>query len=262
MEVYNGPHLIIKHEQENSRLVNTWKSSPHNDGEYRNELMEHRSVVEKIKPSQVLWLLNKLTFKVSDKTKKWVDENISKPIFKAGFIGKRQDKFDQVAFVVGHDVLAYIEVMGMFKENSPDDFKPKHFATELEAANWLTEETTTKDSKSEDHQLEINYKGLDSQGRTVMEFKESASVITRTLKFFKSIIEQNQFMKNNVGRYSLLSTREKETLKFIIKGHTNEKISQEMSVSPNTIRTHRNRIWKKLGIKQFKDCLSYQCFFD
>ena len=28
MEVYNGSRLLIKYEEENSRLVNTWKSSP------------------------------------------------------------------------------------------------------------------------------------------------------------------------------------------------------------------------------------------
>jgi DNA-binding CsgD family transcriptional regulator len=109
--------------------------------------------------------------------------------------------------------------------------------------------------------LEVTYIGLDDHGRTIMEFKESAAGITSTLKFFKSIIEEHDFMKNNIDRYSSLSPRERETLKFIVKGCTNEQISERMSVSPHTIRTHRNRIWKKLDIKHFKDCLRYQCFF-
>ena len=79
-------------------------------------MIKHLYIVEEIKPAQVLWLLEKLTFKVDDATKIWVDENISKPIFKAGIIAKRQDGFDQDAFVVGHDVLAYIEVMDIFNE--------------------------------------------------------------------------------------------------------------------------------------------------
>ena len=262
MEVYNGPHLIIKHEQENSRLISTWKSSPPTDVGYRKELIEHRHIVEKLKPSQIMWLLDKLTFKVDDATKIWVDENISKPIFRAGFIAKHQDGFDQVAFVVGHDVLAYIEVMDLFKENSPNDFKPKHFATEIEARNWLSEESNNKSPKDDNQKLEITYKGLDDQGRTIMEFKESAAEVTSTLHFFKSIIEENQFMKNNIDRYSSLTPREKETLKFIVKGYTNEQISEKMFISSHTVRTHRNRIWKKLDIKQFRDCLRYKCFFD
>jgi hypothetical protein len=80
MEVYNGPHLIIKYEKENSRLVKIWKSSPPDDASYRKELIELLHIVTKIKPSQVLWLqMSKPTFYLSDVTKIWVDENILKP---------------------------------------------------------------------------------------------------------------------------------------------------------------------------------------
>ncbi|MFT4526292.1 MAG: DNA-binding CsgD family transcriptional regulator [Bacteroidia bacterium] len=261
MEVYNGPHLTIKHEQESSRLIISWESSPSTDVEYRKELMEHRHVLEKIRPSQVLWLIENLSLQVSDGTQAWVAENISKPLFKAGFTAKRQDGFDKVAFVVGRDVLAHIKVLDMFEVTSLDNFQPKHFATEIEARDWLSEEVAIKGDESEDQKLEITYIGLDDHGRTIMEFKESAAGITSTLKFFKSIIEEHDFMKNNIDRYSSLSPRERETLKFIVKGCTNEQISERMSVSPHTIRTHRNRIWKKLDIKHFKDCLRYQCFF-
>ena len=49
MEVYNGPHLIIKYEAENSRLINTWKSSPTNDVAYRKELMIYSMATQQIK---------------------------------------------------------------------------------------------------------------------------------------------------------------------------------------------------------------------
>jgi DNA-binding CsgD family transcriptional regulator len=262
MEVYNGPHLIIKYEQENSRLINTWKSSPNTDAAYRKELIEHLHIVEKIKPSQVMWLLENLTFKVDDFTKKWIDENISKPIFEAGFIAKGQDSFDQVVFVVGHDVLSYIEVMSIFKESYLNGFKPKYFATEIEGRNWLNEKFNTKSSKSEDQKLTITFKGTDDTGKAVFEFKEQSSNFTSTINSFKTLVEQNHFIKNNVEKYASLTPREKETLKFMIKGNTNAQIAEQMHVSHHTIRTHRNRIWKKLEIKHFSDCLKYDYFFD
>lgn len=262
MDVYTGPHLIIKHDQKNSRLIITWKSSPLNDLAYRKELIEHLHIAENIKPSQIIWLLENLTFKVSDVTKKWVDENISKPIFKAGFIAKNQDGFDQVAFVVGKDVLAYIETMGIFNENSTSGFNPKYFATETEARNWLNEKFNTKDTKGENQHLEITFKGTDDSGKAVFEFSEQSSKFDSTINSFKAIIEQNHFMRNNVEKYSSLASREKETLKFIIKGYTNKQISEKMHVSHHTIRTHRNRIWQKLEIKHFRDCLKYECFFN
>jgi len=208
-----------------------------------------------------MWLLENLTFKVSDVTKKWIDENISKPIFKAGFIAKNQEGFDQVAFVVGQDVLAYIETMDIFNENSTSGFNPKYFATEKEAISWLSGESKTKDYKSENLNLSITFKGIDDNGKVVFELKEDASKFDGTINLFKTIIEQNHFMRNNVEKYSSLTPREKEVLKFIIKGYTNKQISEKMYVSHHTIRTHRNRIWKKLDVKQVAECLKYQYFF-
>jgi len=264
MEIYNGPHLCIKHEEANSRLICTWKSCPLNDLAYRKELIEHLHIAENIKPSQIMWLLENLTFKPSDVTKKWVDENISKPIFKAGFIAKNQDGFDQVAFVVGQDVLAYLETMAIFKRNLTSGFNPKYFATETDARNWLHEKVNTKDTKDTkdlNQSLAITFKGIDDNGEVVFELREQATNFNGTINLFKTIFEQNLFVRNNVEKYSSLTPREKETLKFIIKGYTNKQISAKMYVSYHTIRTHRNRIWKKLNVTQISECLSYQYFF-
>ena len=262
MEIYNGAHLFIKYEESYSRLISTWKSSPSHDLAYRKELIEHLHIAQNIKPSQIMWLLENLTFKPSDVTKKWVDENISKPIFKAGFIAKNQDGFDQVAFVVGQDVLAYLETMDIFKRNLTSSFNPKYFATETDARNWLNEKFNTRDTKDQNQSLAITFKGIDDNGEVVFELREQATNFNGTINLFKTIFEQNLFVRNNVEKYSSLTPREKETLKFIVKGYTNKQISEEMDVSHHTIRTHRNRIWQKLDIKQFPNCLKYECFFN
>jgi len=262
MEVYNGPHLLIKHEEANSRLISIWKSSPPNDLAYRKELIEHLHIAVKIKPSQIIWLLKNLTFKVDDATKKWADENISKPIFKAGFIAKNHDGFDQVVFVVGHDLLAYIEIMGIFNENSTRGFNPKYFASETDAIHWLNGEFNTKYVKEKKQNLEITFKGKDDNGKVVFEFREQSNTFEGTVNLLKNILDQNNFMKNNIDKYSSLTNREKETLKLIVKGYTNVQIAEKMNVSSNTIRTHRNRIWQKLEIKHLIDCLKYACFFN
>ena len=135
---------MMNYEKENSRLIISWKSSPDNDLVYREELLEHLNIVLKIKPSPIIWLLDNLTFKVTDVTKKWVEENISQPVFRAGFVAINKDGFDQVAFVVGKDVLAYIDVMDIFKKNTISGFRPKYFATQTESEIWLNEEVGSK----------------------------------------------------------------------------------------------------------------------
>jgi DNA-binding CsgD family transcriptional regulator len=257
MEIYNGPHLVIKYEQNNSRLINTWKSNPHDDVAYRKELIEHLGMAQKTKPSQIIWILNKKTFKPTVATKKWVDESILKPIFRAGFVNRRIDGFDQMAFISGADILVLMQGV----EKSTDQFNSKYFSTEKEAISWLSEEPKTKDNESDNLNLSITFKGIDDNRKIVFELKEDASKFDGTINLLKTIIEQNNFMRNNIKKYSSLTPREKEVLKFIIKGYTNKQISEKLYVSHNTIRTHRNRIWKKLDITQVSECLSYQYFF-
>jgi PAS domain S-box-containing protein len=45
-----------------------------------------------------------------------------------------------------------------------------------------------------------------------------------------------------------LSGRETEVLRLITEGYTNAQISELLSISPNTIKTHINNIFNKLGV--------------
>ena len=258
MEVYHGPHLIIEYEKENSRLINTWKSNPSNDVVYREELLEYLEISNKIKPCQMIWILDKKTFKPNLATKKWVDEVILNPIFKSGFVKRRADGYDQLAFVFGQDVAVLMQGI----ENPYTGFNPKYFTNEIEAINWLSKESEAIDYKTINQNLDITFKGIDDNGKIIFEFKEDASKFDGTINLFKTIIEQHHFMKNNIVKFSCLTKREKETLKFIINGDDNKQIAEKMHVSPHTTRTHRNRIWQKLEIKHLVECLKYACFFN
>ena len=127
--------------------------------------------------------------------------------------------------------------MDIFNEHSTSGFKPKYFATEIEARNWLNEKFNTKVTKGENQNLEITFKGTDDNGKAVFEFRVQSSKFDSTINSFKAIIEQNHFMRNNVEKYSSLTPREKEVLKFLIKGYTNKQISEKMYISSNTVRT-------------------------
>jgi len=262
MEIYNGPHLIITYEQKNDRFVNSWLSSPKNTKAFLNEMLQYKFALEEINPSQILWLQEGFTFQINVETKLWIEENIMKPRLEAGFISQDQDGFDHIAFVVGENVIAHMEVMGIFKEKSQSVFKPKHLATEKQARNWLNNEPVNTTSDNNMQKVEINYKGIDNNGKAIFEYKELVSKFSRTINSFKTIIEENQFIKNNIEKFSSLTLREKETLQFIIKGYSNEELSIKMNISPHTARTHRNRIWKKLKINHYNECFNYKCFFN
>ena len=212
----------------------------------------------KIRPSQMIWILDKKTIKPNFASKKWIDEVILTPIFRCGFIKRRNDGYDQLAFVFGQDVAVLMQGV----ENPYTGFNPKYFTNEIEAINWLSKESKAIDYKNIHQNLAITYKGIDDNGKIVFELKEDVSKFDGIINLFKTIIEQHHFMKNNIVKFSSLTKREKETLKFIIKGDDNKQIAEKMQVSPHTIRTHRNRIWQKLEIKHLIECLEYACFFN
>ena len=53
-----------------------------------------------------------------------------------------------------------------------------------------------------------------------------------------------------------------EVLRLIALGHTNKTIADMLVISDNTVRTHRNRIWKKLDIKHLRDAIKYAEVFE
>ncbi|HMU19985.1 MAG TPA: response regulator transcription factor [Bacteroidia bacterium] len=54
--------------------------------------------------------------------------------------------------------------------------------------------------------------------------------------------------KNSFANESLISPREKDILKLICEGHTNEKIAETLSISVRTVDTHRTNMLNKLKL--------------
>jgi DNA-binding NarL/FixJ family response regulator len=49
--------------------------------------------------------------------------------------------------------------------------------------------------------------------------------------------------RNNV----YLTSREREILRFLVKGHSNKEIASSMKISPGTVNAHLDKIYMKLG---------------
>ncbi|MCI2228674.1 hypothetical protein MC378_05805 [Polaribacter sp. MSW13] len=166
MKVYQGEYLSIAFEEENNRFINFWNSTPKDLASFKNELLNYLESLKKFNPTQIIWLQQNFTHQIDNSTKLWVEENILKPRFKAGYVKVDKDGFHPIAFVVGKDVLSHMEVMGVFDEPNPSVFKPKHFATEQDARNWLDHKLELAPQKN--LKTEILYKGLDANGKAII----------------------------------------------------------------------------------------------
>ena len=254
MKIYKGKHLTIKYNKSKSLFVQKWNTSPKDIEDFKFEMLEYTNLYEKLRPKNTLWMQKNFGLIINDDLKKWIETNVNKPCLKYGN--------KNCAFVVAEDVLAHIETIDVF-EKTNSSINVKHFATSDEAQKWFNEqELKSSQLNYNSKKAELNYKGLDKNGKTIIEFKSISTEITNTLKSIKGIFEENELIKRNIIKYSSLTPKEKEVLNYIIQGLTNKQISDLTFTSINTIRTHRNRIWKKLDIKHFRDCLEYKSFYN
>jgi DNA-binding CsgD family transcriptional regulator len=260
MKVYQGPYLEIDIEEDNQRFINFWKSTPETIDQFKSELLSYLKCLEKYNPIQIIWLQQNFKHQIDDETKIWVEINILRPRYKEGFIKVDKEGYHPIAFVVGQDVLSHMEVMGVFDEPNPSVFKPKHFATEQDARDWLNKKLNTRKIES-NTETEIFYKGLDADGNAIIEIRKPASEIANTIKSFKRALEENDFLKSNVEKYSSLTKREKEVLKLMSKGGKQKEIADELFISTHTLREHWKKIKQKLDVQTTNELIKYSIAF-
>ncbi|HEY6043064.1 MAG TPA: response regulator transcription factor [Anaerolineae bacterium] len=57
--------------------------------------------------------------------------------------------------------------------------------------------------------------------------------------------------------YDGLTAREREVLKYIAEGHTNQVIADKLVISPSTVQTHRTRIMQRLNLHSRAELIQY-----
>lgn len=60
----------------------------------------------------------------------------------------------------------------------------------------------------------------------------------------------------DAAQRELLSKRELDVIRLLAEGHTNKQIGEELAVSPETVKTHVDRIFKRLGATDRTDAVA------
>ena len=72
---------------------------------------------------------------------------------------------------------------------------------------------------------------------------------------------QQIFAAKHRREFAALTPREKELLALIALGRTNGEIAKQLYRSVHTVRTHRNNIWRQLGITTVVEAVWWaECF--
>lgn len=67
-------------------------------------------------------------------------------------------------------------------------------------------------------------------------------------------LSQQDFSRTIVSEHiDRLTQRERQVMDLVLIGHHNREIGDELSISPRTVETHRNRVMAKMECKTLQD---------
>jgi DNA-binding CsgD family transcriptional regulator len=88
------------------------------------------------------------------------------------------------------------------------------------------------------------------------------SMLNHVTPKVERLLEENNFMRENQGRFAQLTRRERQVLQLLAQGKNSAAIAKELFIAPNTVITHRRNINAKLHPKAQQDLARYALAFD
>jgi DNA-binding CsgD family transcriptional regulator len=99
----------------------------------------------------------------------------------------------------------------------------------------------------------------DEQGlpNEVVMFSYSTGFSDDVMIKLPRVLEQYDFLRQNVEKVASLTTREKQILELVAEGMTSEEIAKAIHLSHHTVNTHRKNIYRKLSVQNSADLLKF-----
>jgi DNA-binding CsgD family transcriptional regulator len=76
------------------------------------------------------------------------------------------------------------------------------------------------------------------------------------------LLDENDFLRRNKNLFAALTRREKEIIKQIAIGKNSPEIAKQLSLSEDTVKTHRRNIKRKLSADTYYDIVRFAQAFD
>lgn len=154
------------------------------------------------------------------------------------------------------------------RQAAPDDFKRSEYYNKFYAAMRLKDECGLMVHIDGAGALFFSF-GVRENGRAInaMRLKTALPLIASLVRRHWTVLSPQR--PDGSGRLaarleaafddfgaSVLSPRESEIVRLILKGHSSKAIAREFDNSPETIKVHRKRVYTKLGVGSQGELLS------
>lgn len=97
----------------------------------------------------------------------------------------------------------------------------------------------------------------DELGHTVTLVQFAVNYIEKMFeeKYSEKLLYKENVLFETIHKFGLLSPRERQIISLIGEGQTESEIAATIEISRETVKTHREKIYKKLGVNKKSDCL-------
>lgn len=253
MNLFDSNVITINYQDKGNLLTSVWKQCD-NSEQFIDGIKGCKEVCDKTKVHNALWHFNDFSFIIPPDLQKWKDDFLNRGVIqKAGV-------FNKLAFVVGKDLLALLSGVEPI-ENSVGVITPRCFTNETQALDYIH-----TPHKQEDiiqtlllPKLSIQRNDFDTTKSQIL-IDVNSEQVHEYLFILNRLFKSKTFGIENISKFLQLTKTEREILKLIISGYTNEFIAKCRHVAYETIKTHRKNIFRKLACRNTRELAKYSIF--
>lgn len=86
-----------------------------------------------------------------------------------------------------------------------------------------------------------------------ISISQEVSGMDGSIKAITKLLDDNLYIRKNMKKFSSLTKREKQILKMVAQGLSTREVAEKLFLSPQTVKTHRKNISKKLNLDRVID---------
>lgn len=245
MELFNSNIASIDYFEDINLIRTSWKKCE-NSEDFMPIIKQVMEFYELLLPRKTLWNHTQFDLNISPDLQEWTEKTINIP-------SQRLNVFEKISFVVSKDTMSQMSVMQIF-DDSACEFIPRYFIDEGESIAWLTQPLKKKTILPEEPPLLIVDR-INDKIRLSIEIETDE--FDEYLRLFDKLWKKRTLSLEAAQRLLSLTVRERTILKLIVQGKNNDFISDVLSISPHTVKTHRKNIYRKLACNRMEDLMKY-----
>lgn len=245
MEIFDSDIASIYYFEDIQLTHTSWKNCNSAD-EFMTIISQVQDFYELLLPQKTLWDQTAFNFYIPPRLQEWTDENINIPAQKLNVIEK-------VSFIVSKDTMSQMSVNKIFDETA-SEFAPRYFVDKGESMAWLQTPLKNQDQVSTEPP-KIIIDRLEDKVRFSVEIETEE--FNEYFHLFSKLWKARRLSLELADRFMALTKQERAISRLLIKGKSNDYISEIFSISPHTVQTHRKNIYRKLGCNRVEDLMRY-----